>query len=63
MAPIPRRIETPIPGPCFGGCFFARLAADDDLAGARVDDDLAGAFGAGFLAVERLAPDPLFERV
>lgn len=63
MAPMPRRIEMPMPGPCFWGGFFARLAPDDDLAGVLVDDDLAGAFGAGFLAVERLAPDPLLERV
>ena len=51
-----------MPGPCLTGC-FARLEPDDDRVVDREDDDLAGAFEAGFLAVERLAPDALFERV
>lgn len=44
-----------MPGPCFAGAF---------LAGARDERvlELAGPLGAGFLAVERAAPDPLEER-
>ena len=51
------RMVIPMPGPCAAGGFLAARRDED----ARVVV-FAGALGAGFLAVERAAPDPLEER-